>query len=77
MAAPMIRCARQVALRKFVVNRNVRQRRRSDGSDCDRDRKCARFPSRFQENSGRRPQFRRTKLEAGKAYLRAFSDSRI
>ena len=34
MAAPMIRCARQVALRNFVVNRNVRQRRRSDGGDC-------------------------------------------
>jgi hypothetical protein len=33
MAAPMIRCARQVALRKIVVNRNVRQRRRSDGGD--------------------------------------------
>ena len=33
MAAPMIRCARQVALRKIVVNRNVRQRRRSDGDD--------------------------------------------
>jgi len=56
MAAPMIRCARQVALRKFVVNRNVRQRRRSDGSDCDREHKCARFPSRFQENSSAIPQ---------------------
>jgi hypothetical protein len=37
MAAPMIRCARQVALRKIVVNRNVRQRQRSDGGDYVRE----------------------------------------